>query len=258
MATFLFDEHVFGPIKSRRLGSSLGLNLLSTKQKVCNFNCIYCECGLTHSYQENEQLYVERDVFIKQLEDRLKQCIKDGTSIDAITFAGNGEPTLHPDFASIIVEVIALRDNYFPKANIAVLTNGMTLKNKSTQDALSKVDQAIVKLDAGTEDSIETIDRPKRKIDLNELIQTLQQFSGPLHIQTMFLKGEVNQKKVDNTNDEAIKSWLSCIEQIAPKEVMLYSLDRDTPIETLQAVSKVELNSIAEKVKALGINTQVV
>ncbi|MDX2360233.1 MAG: radical SAM protein [Crocinitomicaceae bacterium] len=258
MATFLFDAHVFGPIKSRRLGSSLGLNLLSTQQKVCNFDCVYCECGLTHSYKENEALYVDEQEFIQQLEDRLKVCKVDKTPIDAITFAGNGEPTLHPNFATIIDQVVELRNQFFPNASIAVLTNGVTLKNSEIETALTKVDKAIVKLDAGTSEDIKQIDQPKRTVNVDALIDLLQKFKGPLHIQTMFLKGTVNGQIIDNTSGDSLKSWLSCIERIAPKEVMLYSLDRDTPIETLEAVTKKELEAIAKKVEAMNILTQVV
>lgn len=258
MPTFLFSEHIFGPIKSRRLGSSLGINLLSVKQKVCNFNCVYCECGSTHPLKKNERSFVDKDLLLSMLEIRLQECINDSIPIDTITFAGNGEPTLHPSFLSIVNEIVRLRNKHFPEANIAVLTNGATLKSKRISKALTKVDKAIIKLDAGTDKSINIIDQPKRKLSINKLLKDLALFEGEIIIQTMFLKGTVDGKPIDNSAEEELDAWLERIREIAPKEVMLYSIDRDTPISTLERIPKEKLDAIAERVHKLGIQTQVV
>lgn len=258
MGTFLFDSHVFGPIKSRRLGSSLGINLLSTQQKVCNFNCIYCECGFTHKLTKEDQLFIDKNVFLNQLKHRLIECVQDNIPIDAITFAGNGEPTLHPNFLFIVNNIIKLRDKYFPKASIAVLTNGTTINKARVKEALQKVDKAIIKLDAGSNELINKIDQPKAKINLIQFIQNLKDFEGQTIIQTMFLKGKINGQSFDNSTGIDLDNWLSTLEEISPSEVMIYSLERDTPSSSIKAVNKETLETIGEKVRQLGFKTQVV
>lgn len=258
MPTFLFSEHVFGPIKSRRLGSSLGINLLSVNQKVCDFDCVYCECGASHPLEKKGETFVDYFDFQRLLKNRLIECVEQRIPIDAITFAGNGEPTLHPQFLSITKFVIEQRDKYFPDAKIAVLTNGVTLKNKRIQEALKGVDKAIIKLDAGTEDFINKIDQPKRKLNLSKMIEEITSFDGEIIIQTMFLKGILNGETIDNSSGTELEHWLKLIQIINPVEVMLYSIDRDTPIDTLERVPKKILEQIAERIHDLGIKTQVV
>ena len=258
MPTFLFSEHVFGPIKSRRLGSSLGINLLSVHQKVCNFDCVYCECGSSHPLAKEEHIFVDKTEFQQLLKKRLKECVEQNIPIDAITFAGNGEPTLHPQFLSITNYVVKLRDAYFPNAEIAVLTNGVTLKNKRIREALKKVDKAIVKLDAGSDIFINKIDQPKRKLKISKLLEEIANFDGELIVQTMFLKGTLNGEVIDNSSGDELEEWLKHIRTVRPKEVMLYSIDRDTPIDTLERVPKKNLEKIAERIHAMGIKTQVV
>ena len=258
MGTFLFDEHVFGPIKSRRLGSSLGINLLSTHQKVCNYNCVYCECGLTHKLEKEAHLFVEKEDFLNQLKKRLKECMETNVPIDAITFAGNGEPTLHPNFLFIVNNIIKLRDIFFPKAIIAVLTNGTTLDKKRIREGLLKVDKAIIKLDAGSDQLLNTIDQPKGRVSIKKLIKNLKCFDGNVIIQTMFLKGVHEGQSFNNSKGKELESWLKHLKQIQPEEVMIYSLDRDTPISTLQSIDKKTLQNIGKKVRELNIKTQVV
>lgn len=258
MSTFLFSEHVFGPIKSRRLGSSLGINLLSINQKVCNFNCIYCECGLTHRLTKEDNIFVDKDVLLNLLENKLRQCFKDNIPIDTITFAGNGEPTMHPNFLYLVKKIIALRNLFFPSADIAVLTNGYTIDKKRVHKALLKVDKAIVKLDAGDDQMLNLIDRPKGRLPIHHLIENIKSFEGQLIIQTMFLRGSVQGRPFDNSKGPELESWLEKIKILAPKEVMLYSLDRDTPLNTLEAISRLELDKIALRLDKLNINTNVV
>ncbi len=258
MPTFLFDAHVFGPISSRRLGSSLGINLLSTKEKICNFDCIYCECGSLSDEKKQSDRFVDQYELILSLVQNLATCLSEKIPVDTITFAGNGEPTLHPDFPEIISRVIPLRDKFFPEAKIAVLTNGMTLKNREIRYALEKIDKTIVKLDAGSDEAITLIDRPQKWQSIDRFKQELSQFEGPLTIQTMFLRGNINGEPIDNASPEALENWFNQLIDIMPSEVMLYSLDRDTPIQTIEKVQKKELEIIAEQVNQLGIQTMVV
>lgn len=258
MPTFLFDAHVFGPIKSRRLGSSFGINLLSTEQKVCNFNCIYCECGITHRLTKEPSVFVDKGFLIETLQKRLIECISNGTPIDTITFAGNGEPTLHPKFLSIVKSIVALRNEYFPEAQIAVLTNGYTIDKKRVARGLSLVDKAIIKLDAGDDRMLTLIDRPKGYLPINRLLQNIEQFEGNLIIQTMFLKGSVKGKPFDNSTGKDLENWFGLIKRLEPSEVMLYSLDRDTPLQTLEKISKETLTHIAKDIRDIGIKTVVV
>jgi wyosine [tRNA(Phe)-imidazoG37] synthetase (radical SAM superfamily) len=258
MPTFLFDDFVFGPIKSRRLGSSLGINLLSVNQKVCNFDCIYCECGETKPLTKEKSVFVAKKELFELLTAKLIQCRQENTPIDTITFAGNGEPTLHPHFFAIVQNVIELRNTYFPKAAIAVLTNGYSLDKKRVEEALTLVDKAIVKLDAGEDHLLKLVDRPKGNLSLNRLIKNIQRFPGNLIIQSMFLKGLVGDIAFDNSTGRAINQWLIKIERLHPSEVMLYSLDRDTPIKSLELIPKVTLERIAKRVRLLGIKALVV
>ena len=258
MATFLFDEHVFGPIKNRRLGSSLGVNLLSTSQKMCNFNCVYCECGLTHQLTKGEPAFVGKDEFIQELEDKLVAAQMSKTPIDSITFAGNGEPTMHKDFLAIVKAIKRLRDAYYPCAMIAVLTNGYTLDQEQVKEGLALVDKAIIKLDSGDSILMEQINQPKGSFPIEKLMENIENFEGNLIIQTMFLKGCVERKAFDNSCGAPLDQWLEKIEELNPKEVMIYSLDRDTPIGTLEKIPKNELKAIAEKVAEFNIVKTVV
>lgn len=258
MATFLFDEHVFGPIQSRRLGASLGINLLSTKQKVCNFNCIYCECGLTNQLEKEGHVFVDKEELLDQLQCKLVDSVKNEIAIDSITFAGNGEPTMHKQFLSIVKAICKLRDTYFPNAIIAVLSNGYTLGQDRVRKGLAFADKAIIKMDAGNSELIELIDQPKGNFPIEKLIKNINQFNGNLIIQTMFLRGTVDGKQFDNTSESSLSSWFERIELLAPKEVMIYSLDRDTPLNTLEKIPKIELDAIAEKIQEMNIETTVV
>lgn len=258
METFLFNEHVFGPIQSRRLGASLGINLLSTAQKVCNFNCIYCECGLTEKLFSKDELFVNPKLFLTDLELKLIHCRDEKISIDTITYAGNGEPTIHPSFLSIARKVSELRNKYFPNAKIALLSNGTTLSRKNIISALQYIDFAIIKLDAGAEELMRLIDLPKDKNHFQKLIANLKELRNKLIIQTMFLKGKVEDKIIDNSTDEAVSAWIDKLKLIEPMEVQLYSIDRNVPVQGLEKVLRKDLERIAQKVEAIGIKTLVV
>ncbi|MRS04288.1 radical SAM protein [bacterium] len=256
MATFLFDEIIFGPVKSRRLGVSLGINLLPVNCKICNFNCIYCECGWTNDTLISTDTLPSRNEVFEALEKKLSDMQKSSVEPDVITYAGNGEPTLHPDFPGIIDDSIMLRDKYFPNARIAVLSNATTITNPAIREALLKVDQNILKLDSAFSETIKIHNQVH--LDASRLIDNLAQFNGKLIIQTLFLRGKYNGIRVDNTTDKELNAWLKAIERIKPSEVMIYTISRDTPEGAqLNKVSEEELNIIALQVEKLGIKTQV-
>jgi wyosine [tRNA(Phe)-imidazoG37] synthetase (radical SAM superfamily) len=258
MATFLFDEIIFGPVRSRRLGVSLGINLLPTKRKICNFNCIYCECGWTQDIEKAVSHLPGREEVYNALDSKLSELIKKNIIPDVITYAGNGEPTLHPDFPGIIDDSIILRDKYFKKTRIAVLSNATTISNPLIKNALLKVDQNILKLDSAFDSTIKIHNQPRVNVNVEELINNLIGFDGKLIIQTLFLRGIHNGKVVDNTTRVEIREWLKAIERIKPSEVMIYTISRDTPEGArLKKVPLNELKEIAALVESIGIRTQV-
>jgi wyosine [tRNA(Phe)-imidazoG37] synthetase (radical SAM superfamily) len=255
MSTFLFDSIVFGPVRSRRLGVSLGINLLPINSKICSFDCIYCECGWTNK-KEKGRLPSRHEVR-KYLDDKLLKMKNKGDELDVITYAGNGEPTLHPEFAGIIDDSIELRNKYFPWARIAVLSNSTMLSKPEVFTALKKVDQNILKLDSAFDSTIKILNQPRVKFSADELVKNLKSFDGNLIIQTLFLRGSFEGNVVDNTTDEEISHWVDLIEAIKPKEVMVYTIARDTPAIGLEKVSLKDLKAIAAKVEAIGIPVQV-
>jgi wyosine [tRNA(Phe)-imidazoG37] synthetase (radical SAM superfamily) len=258
MATFLFDEIIFGPVKSRRLGVSLGINLLPTKRKICNFDCIYCECGWTRDIEKAVSHLPRREEVYDALELKLSRMKVKSQTPDVITYAGNGEPTLHPDFPGIIDDSIILRDKYFPKAKIAVLSNSTTISNPLVKAALLKVDMNILKLDSAFDSTVKIHNRPRVNINMEELINNLVGFNGKLIIQTLFLRGIFSGRVIDNTTPVEINAWLKAIERIRPSEVMIYTISRDTPEGgQLNKVPVKELREIAALVEKLGIKTQI-
>jgi wyosine [tRNA(Phe)-imidazoG37] synthetase (radical SAM superfamily) len=257
MATFLFDKIVFGPVKSRRLGTSLGINLLPVSRKICNFNCVYCECGWT-DYSNNIGRLPSRQEVFEALEKKLSE-MKDAAELpDAITYAGNGEPTLHPEFPGIIDDSILLRNKYSPEAEIVVLSNSTTISKLSVREALLKIDKNILKLDSAFESTIFRHNQPKTQINIPELIDNLSSFNGKVIIQTLFLRGIHEGISIDNTTEQEIKEWLKAVEKIRPSEVMIYTISRDTPHGAdLKKIPVRELREIASKVEKLGIKTQI-
>ena len=250
--TSLYDNIIFGPIRSRRLGLSLGVNLLPIDSKLCSFDCIYCECGWNDEHPGKRRFNAREDVSA-MLATTLQKMVADGTPPDVITFAGNGEPTLHPDFEQIIDETIALRDKYCPEAKVSVLSNATQIHRDDVRRALLRVDNNILKLDSAFDATVELINKPQGNYTVARTVELLKAFEGKLIVQTMFLRGEYLSQRVDNTTDEEVEAWLKLVEEIKPKQVMVYSLDRDTPCQTLEKVEKDELRKIAERVEALGI-----
>lgn len=257
MSGFLFDELIFGPVHSRRLGVSLGINLLPTDNKYCNFNCIYCECGWTDRSKGVKIVLPKRDNFKSKLEEKLVVLQGTVNEPDAITFAGNGEPTIHPKFAEIIEDTISARDKYAPKAAISILSNASMLHKKSVTDALKKVDKNILKLDSAIESTFENINQAQSGITLDKIMEGLLAFDGKLIIQTLFFRGEYNGNTIDNTTEEEIVAWLAAIKKINPEYVMLYPIDRGTPAKNLVKISTEELESIAKRVEEIGVQAKV-
>lgn len=257
MATFLFDDIIFGPITSRRLGASLGINLLPTHAKLCNFNCIYCECGWTPGKGDLHAEFHPAAVVIERLAHTLQEIKEASETLDTITFAGNGEPTLHPHFQHIVEATVNWRNTLFPQAVIAVLTNGTMLHKPAVFNALNQVEQNILKLDSALPETLQLIDQPLGHYDLQKVIKQYQAFQGQLIIQTLFLRGTYQGQVVDNTTEEELQAWLKALQLIKPKEVMIYTIARDTPVDTLEKVPLNELQAIASQVETLGIPTQV-
>lgn len=249
--TALFHDIIFGPVHSRRLGLSLGVNLLPLDSKLCSFNCIYCECGWnTHGASPR---FNGRDDVRTCLAAKLREMSAAGTPPDVITFAGNGEPTLHPEFEQIIDDTIALRDDLAPTARVSVLSNATMIGRESVRRALLRVDNNILKLDSAFDDTVRLIDNPQGSYSVARTVENMKLFGGRLIIQTMFLRGEYDGRVVDNTTEREVAAWLELVREIAPRQVMIYTIDRDTPAENLSKVPVEELRSIARRVEALGI-----
>ena len=254
--TALYNNIIFGPIRSRRLGLSLGVNLLPIESKLCSFDCIYCECGWNDDHPGQRRFNARADV--RDMLDRtLQKMVGEGTPPDVITFAGNGEPTLHPEFEAIIEDTIALRDKHCPAAKVSVLSNATQIHRDDVKRALLRVDNNILKLDSAFDSTVQLMNKPQGNYTVARTVELLKSFEGELIVQTMFLRGEYLGQRVDNTTEEEVAAWLKLIAEIRPKQVMVYSLDRDTPCQTLEKVEKEELRAIAQRVEALGIAVSV-
>ena len=256
MATFLFNEIIFGPVKSRRLGVSLGVNLLPEDYKYCTYDCLYCECGWTFNNNAKLKLH-SREEIKEALDKQLQQMKSEGNTPDNITFAGNGEPTIHPEFAGVIDDTIELRNKYFQKAQISVLSNATQIHKASIVEALNKVDQNILKLDSAIDETYQVLNRPKAKLDVATLVERLQVFKGNLAIQTLFIRGEYKGQHFDNTTEEEVGKWIELIKIIKPKHIMIYPIARDTPHADLQKIDAKTLNAIGDRVRAEGFDVSI-
>lgn len=252
MATIIFPSPIFGPVHSRRLGVSLGINLLPGDGKVCTFDCIYCECGFNATHRSRTPLPTREQVR-EALEKQLLMMRDEGTAPDVLTFAGNGEPTIHPSFGSIIDDTIALRDKYFPAAKVSVLSNATLIGRPAVFEALKKVDNNILKLDTVSAEYIARVDRPNDAYKLYDIIECMKAFKGRLVVQTMFMKGSADGVSVDNTGDDYVLPWIRTVKAIAPREVMIYTIDRETPQKGLLKASPQELDRIVALLDEEGI-----
>lgn len=252
MPTIIYPSPIFGPVKSRRLGISLGINLLPEDGKVCTFDCLYCECGFNATNKARKPLPTREEV-ATALEAQLLKMQDEGLAPDVLTFAGNGEPTVHPQFAEVIDDTLRLRDKYFPNAKVSVLTNATLITRPAVFESLKRVDNNILKLDTVNEDYIRFVDRPNMAYKLADVIEKLKEFGHNAIIQTMFMKGMVDGRSVDNTGDEYVLPWLATVKAIAPRQVMIYTIDRDTPQQGLEKATREELDRIVALIKAEGI-----
>ena len=251
----LFQSIVYGPIHSRRLGISLGMELMPLEHKLCSFNCVYCECGWNEPVHQPK--LPTREEVRQALEEKLSQMVNDtcpnSTSLDVITFSGNGEPTLHPDFLGIIEDTCALRDRYYPSAKVSVLSNSTQLARPDVVKALRLCDNRILKLDAGTDRMMRRIDLPVNEdLTVATLIERLAQFEGDFILQTCFLRGEHNGQPIDNTTPEELAAWYQAVDQLHPKQIMIYVIDRKTPEEHLSKIPREEMERIAAPLRAKG------
>lgn len=253
MSTVIYPSPIFGPIHSRRLGVSLGINLMPADGKVCTFDCIYCECGFNADHHPTLPRPTREEV-AAALEAKLKEMAENGPKPDVLTFAGNGEPTAHPHFAEIIDDTIRLRDKYCPQAKVSVLSNSTMLHHKQVHEALMRVDNNILKLDTVSIEYIKKVDRPQQpNYNVEDIIERLSAFKGHVIIQTMFMKGQADGVDISNVKEEYIEPWLKAVERIKPMEVMVYTIDRETPAKGLLKATHEELDGIRDRVTAMGI-----
>ena len=252
MATVIYPSPIFGPVHSRRLGVSLGINLLPADGKFCSFDCIYCECGFNADHRPHQKLPTREEVR-EALEARLQDMKENGPKPDVLTFAGNGEPTAHPHFAGIINDTLALRDKYFPEAKVSVLSNSTFIHKPEIFEALNKVDNNILKLDTIDATYINKVDRPTGHYDVKQVIECMKAYKGNLIVQTLFMKGQYEGESVDNTTDYYVLPWLEVVKEIAPRQVMIYTIDRETPAPDLLKATHEELDRIGELVRQEGI-----
>lgn len=249
----LFKEIVYGPIHSRRLGVSLGMEIMPLTHKLCTFNCVYCECGWNEPV--HHPVLPTREEVKAALEAKLSAISREQSALDVITFSGNGEPTLHPDFIGIIRDTCALRDRYCPDAKVSVLSNSTQLGKAEVVEALRLCDNRILKLDAATDEMMRRIDMPVNEgLTVAMIMEWLAQFDGDFTLQTCFLRGEHNGKTIDNTTPEQLTAWYKAVETLRPKQVMMYVIDRKTPEEHLEKISPDEMERIAAPLREKGFD----
>ena len=257
--TALFEDIIFGPVHSRRLGLSLGINLLPMHAKICNFDCIYCECGSNNERlgaTEQRRFNAREDVRM-HLEATLRRMTAADTPPDVLTFAGNGEPTLHPEFEAVIDDTLKLRDALCPSAKVSVLSNATRIDREDVRRALLRVDNNILKLDSAFDSTVQAMNAPCGNYSVERTVELMSLFDGRFILQTMFLRGTCNGATIDNTVETEVSAWLEMVKRLRPQKVMVYSLDRPAPCPTLEKIPRSELESIARRVEALGIECSV-
>lgn len=248
-----FDDIVFGPIYSRRLGLSLGVNILPSKGKLCNFDCVYCECGWNKDGTDPARRFPTFEEVKDALTEKIATAAKDGLGVDSITFSGNGEPTMHPDFARIIDITLNLREEYFPNAKVSVLSNATLLDREDVLNALMKIDNPIMKIDASSQHLIEKINKPVGAYSLDSVLQNLKKFNGNFILQTMFLKSQ----EFDTVSQDALNAWMNIVRKLEPRQVMVYTIDRETPDKTLMKYSVEQMTAMVQPLIDEGFDIQV-
>ena len=258
MATFLWSDIVFGPIHSRRVGTSLGINLLPVCGKLCTFDCVSCECGdLSSGAPRKDRRMPSLEQVVEAMSSRFAALHAEGVKVDSISFTGNGEPTLHKDFPAIIDKVVELRDKYFPQAVISVFSNSTTLGRPGVFEALMKVDNRIMKVDCSDAATVAAINRPAGQFSLEKVLDDLERFNGDFILQTMFFKGSLDGREIDLTAPELVAGWSDIVRRLHPSKIMAYSLDRDTPVAGLRKVEREELQAITAPLRDEGFEIEI-
>ncbi len=247
-----FDEIVFGPIVSRRLGSSLGVNLLPSKGKLCNFDCVYCECGWNKDGLADKK-FPDYEAVEAALEEKMSRLAAEGTAVDSITFSGNGEPTIHPDFPKIIDAVIRCRDRYFPDAKVSVLSNATMVSRPAVAEALKKIDNPILKIDASSDELVRRMNKPVGHYSLDEIVEALMGFEGNFILQTMFLRSP----EFDTAEPAALGRWMEIVRRLRPREIMVYTIDRETPDKSLGKYTVEEMTAFVQPLIDEGFKVQI-
>lgn len=250
--TMLREQTVFGPIHSRRLGNSLGINLLPVNGKLCNFDCIYCECGWNADGRQDRKLPSSQDVR-GALEDALRECREQGIAIDSITFSGDGEPTLNPEFPQIVDLTLELRDRYYPEAKVSVLSNATMAFKPEVLSALRKVDNPIMKLDAPTDALAAKVNRPAAGYSVENVARSLEAFDGDFVLQTMFLRSD----DYNSSEESQLAAWMALVRRLRPREVMVYTIDRPTPMQGLEKFSEEQMRRMVAPLIEEGFNIQI-
>ena len=253
MTTSLHNSPLYGPVHSRRLGLSLGINLLPDDGKCCTFDCIYCECGFNHERLPHHSI-PSREAVREALQEKLAYMATAGQLPDVLTFAGNGEPTLHPHFVDIVDDTLLLRDQYCPQAQVSILSNATQMHRPAIREALMRFDRTILKLDTVDPIYINKVDRPcSSHYQVTDIIRQMQAFKGHLFIQTLFMHGSFEGSTVSNTDEQFVGPWLEALQEIQPEGVMIYTIDRETPAPLLTKASPAELDEICRRVVNAGI-----
>lgn len=248
-----FDEIVFGPIFSRRLGSSLGVNILPSKGKLCNFDCVYCECGWNKDGAVADRRFPNLQEVEEALRAKMHKAASEGVPVDSITFSGNGEPTMNPDFAEIIDVTLRLRDEYFPNAKVSVLSNATLLDREKVTEALKRIDNPILKIDASSQSLVEKINKPVGSYELSNVLECLKGFEGNFILQTMFLRSQ----EFDTVASGALEAWIEIVRMLKPRQVMVYTIDRETPDKSLQKYTVEEMTAMVQPLIDEGFDIQV-
>ena len=248
-----FDEIVFGPIFSRRLGSSLGVNILPSKGKLCNFDCVYCECGWNKDGAVADRRFPNLQEVEVALRAKMHKAASEGVPVDSITFSGNGEPTMNPDFAEIIDVTLRLRDEYFPNAKVSVLSNATLLDREKVTEALKRIDNPILKIDASSQSLVEKINKPVGSYELSNVLECLKGFEGNFILQTMFLRSQ----EFDTVASGALEAWIEIVRMLKPRQVMVYTIDRETPDKSLQKYTVEEMTAMVQPLIDEGFDIQV-
>ena len=247
-----FDDIVFGPIFSRRLGSSLGVNLLPSKGKLCNFDCVYCECGWNKDGIA-ERVFPRLEEVKAALEEKMSKAASEGVPVDSITFSGNGEPTMNPDFPEIVDVTLELRDRFFPDAKVSVLSNATLIGRPAVAEALMKVDNPILKIDASSDSLIAQINKPVGRYRLDEVVEAMMRFEGRFVLQTMFLKSP----DFDTAEPDALDKWMEIVRKVKPREIMVYTIDRETPDKSLAKYTVEEMTAFVQPLIDEGFRIQI-